>query len=508
MVPTRPPSSRTGRASLLAAAPVAAALAGTLLLAAPALPGLATPGGLAAQVIDVAALQADEDRAIMAQYRPGYRFWEHVFDVPDGHVAYGSAVDGRLLAVFPTRGDWIREVRWAEAAFDPDIRSAFFGVRLENAVTPRRDQVAGLLERATGAPVMHNATRGNFVRPNARRYGSFLAEWGTIYERFGVPAELGLAQAMIESGWHPTVRSEAGALGFCQWLAGNWNHMKRLSPHEIEGHNQTTQAMYCAAYLRVLATKYGSFIPALSEHHAGGTNVGRTVINGVRLGGADIREQYFLGAQLAVDLRNLSPTRFRDVVYGYGPRSFLYAEMVFGNEDQVARIREATRQDRIHAMRVTRSVSIDEVMRRSGLTADEVRRYNPALVRQVPASATLYLPMHIGDLGRDVAFWHRPAPAEFSEVFRDFVRLDVPSDAWHDPSFRPVLDGFRRRFQATQTEEGTVMATVLGYVMSELFTGRRAEILAEYRVDPRVQALVTAGLEELGRAAEVGVTVR
>ena len=39
---------------------------------------------------------------------------------------------------------------------------------------------------------------------------------------------------------------------------------------------------------------YGSFIPALSEHHAGGVNVGRTVINGERLGGEDAREQYLL----------------------------------------------------------------------------------------------------------------------------------------------------------------------------------------------------------------------
>jgi hypothetical protein len=37
---------------------------------------------------------------------------------------------------------------------------------------------------------------------------------------------------------------------------------------------------------------YGSYLPALSEHHSGGVNVGRVVINGERLGGADAREQY------------------------------------------------------------------------------------------------------------------------------------------------------------------------------------------------------------------------
>ncbi len=465
---------------------------------------LADTAPVAAQAIDVAAVQYAEDRAVLGQFRPGNTFWAHVFTIPDGSVAFGSATDGRLLVTFPARGDWHREGRWE----DPSMARLLNGVRLESVASLRREQVAEILMAATSAPVIHNATRGTFVAPNARRYGGFLEEWGQIYEHFGVPAEIGLAQAMIESGWHPTVRSEARAVGFCQWLDRNWDLMKRLSPHEIEGHNQTTQAMYCAAYLRILATKYGSFIPALSEHHAGGTNVGRTVINGARLGGGDIREQYFLGAQFAVDLRGISSTRFRDVVYSYGPRSFLYAEMVFGNTHRVAEIRERTRQDRIHAMRTTRNVSFDEVVRRSGLSADEVRRYNPALIRQVPARATLYLPMHIDDLGRDVAFWHRAPHPDFSEVLRAFMRLDVSPDRWHDPLFRPVLDEFRRRFEGTRTEEGTVMATVIAYKMGELFTGRRAEILAEYRTDPRVQALVSEGLRELESLGVTTFTVR
>src|SRR5439155_1237259 len=100
------------------------------------------------------------------------------------------------------------------------------------------------------------------------------------YERFGVPAEIGLAQVIFESGLNGTRRSEANAVGFCQWLQKNWKRLNHFSPTPIEGRNQTTQAPYCAAYLSVLATKYGSFIPALSEHNAGGTNVGRTLING------------------------------------------------------------------------------------------------------------------------------------------------------------------------------------------------------------------------------------
>ena len=169
-------------------------------------------------------------------------------------------------------------------------------------VDDRRDLVVARLEPSLG-PLLHNPTRGQFLLPNIPRYGPFLGEWSLIYERFGVPADIGLAQAILESGLNGTARSKANALGLCQWLRRNWQTLDRLSPVTIEAYNQTTQASYCAAYLSILATMYGSFIPALSEHHSGGVNVGRALINGERLGGATPQEQYFKGSQFAHDLR-------------------------------------------------------------------------------------------------------------------------------------------------------------------------------------------------------------
>ena len=186
----------------------------------------------------------DRDFEAMRMYRPGYSFWQHVFAIPDGSVAFGSAEDGRLLVVFPTRGDWTRGGLWV----DESLSSTLVGAQLERGLARRRDQVEVLLEPVVGE-VVHNETRGEFLRPNAERYGAFLREWGSIYERFGVPAEVGLSQAAVESGLDGRIRSEARALGFCQWLEGNWNRLKRLAPVVIEGYNQTTQASYCAAYL-------------------------------------------------------------------------------------------------------------------------------------------------------------------------------------------------------------------------------------------------------------------
>jgi hypothetical protein len=432
-----------------------------------------------------------DDLAAMQTFRPGYAFWQHVFRIPDGSIAYGSASDGRLLAVFPARGDWSREGVWDDPRLKPSLGSRALPTRL----TDRRDEVASLLERAAG-PVVHNPTRGLFVAPNADRYGRFLEEWSRIYERFGVPADLGLAQGLVESGLNGTVRSEARAIGFCQWLMGNWNVMKRLSPHVIEGYNQTTQAPYCAAYLTILGTKYGSFIPALSEHHAGGTNVGRTISNGQRLGGQDVREYYFLGAAFTRDIRAISPRNYRDVYGTYGPRSFYYAEMIFGNTYNVRRILESQKQVRIFAMRTTRSIPLAEITRRTQLSADEIRRYNPALVRAVPARATLYLPVHVAAFGSNVTFWHRPAPDAFTDVLSDFLSLDRRPEEWDTQAIVPILRSFERRFRGTKSEEGTVMATVLGYVIQEVETSGRGAILEEFRNSPDVQRLFERAVVE------------
>ena len=106
------------------------------------------------------------DFAAMQTFRPGYAFWQHVFTSPDHSIAFGSAVDGRLLATFPAKGAWTREAVW----IDPSVARILDGQRLARKLSERRQQVALLLEGAAG-PVLHNSTRGDALLANARRYG-------------------------------------------------------------------------------------------------------------------------------------------------------------------------------------------------------------------------------------------------------------------------------------------------------------------------------------------------
>ena len=244
------------------------------------------------------------DVAAMQAFRPGYRFWRHVFTIPDGSIAFGSAVDGRSSRRFRRKeiGHGGRSGRIHRSPARSTAR------RLRANWGSGREQSALLLERAAG-PVLHNSTRGDAPHGTPRWLGPSRSGAPST-EGLGVPADIGLAQVIFESGLSGTRRSNANAVGFCQWQRKNWKRLA-TSPYPIQERNQTTQAPYCAAYLSVLAAKYGSFIPALSEHNAGGTNVGRALITGEYLGGADVTRPVPSGSQLARDLRTLPGLRTR-----------------------------------------------------------------------------------------------------------------------------------------------------------------------------------------------------
>jgi hypothetical protein len=106
----------------------------------------------------------------------------------------------------------------------------------------------------------------------------------------------------------------------------------------------------------------------------------------------------------------------------------------------------------------------------------------------------------VPELGDEVAFWHRGAPAAYSEALDEFLQLEPGVQRWLDASFEPTLQASRRRFEATGTEEGQVMATMLAYVIGDLRTSRRAAILDDFRTSGRILDLFQKGIAELGAA--------
>ena len=170
--------------------------------------------------------------------------------------------------------------------------------------------------------------------------------------------------------------------------------------------------------------------------------------------------------------------------------------MVFGNTFIVRDLMASTPQIAIHAMRTPRAISLAEIISRTGLSADEVRRFNPALVDRVPAQALLYLPHYVSEFGPDVAFWRRPARQSYLAVLNDFTRLDAGAERWDDPAFAPVMTDFKHRFRETNTEEGAVMDTVLTYAMDQAYTSSRRALLSEFRSHGHVRRLIERGVLE------------
>jgi hypothetical protein len=78
--------------------------------------------------------------------------------------------------------------------------------------------------------------------------------------------------------------------------------------------------------------------------------------------------------------------------------------MVFGNMSTVRELIASTKQTPIFAMRLPRATTLSEIVRQTRLSAEEIRRFNPGLIKRVPAQANLYLPSYVRAFGPDVSF--------------------------------------------------------------------------------------------------------
>ena len=165
----------------------------------------------------------------------------------------------------------------------------------------------------------------------------------------------------------------------------------------------------------MLATKYGSFIPALSEHNAGGTNVGRTLINGERIGADDVRTRYFWARSSHVTSATLPGKEYEDVYRSYGPRSYLYAEMVFGNTFIVKHLMASTPQAPIYAMRTPRAITLAEIVDANRPVCGRGASFQSGARRTGSAQVTLYLPSYVSEFG---ATWRSGAGRPARRMWR------------------------------------------------------------------------------------------
>ena len=101
--------------------------------------------GPALAATEFARGRLDLDLTALQMFRPEYPFWQYIFTIPDGQIAFGSAKDGRLLAIFPTAGDWVRDGVWE----DQGLTGFLNGRTLPKQLDARRDELVRLLTPIT-----------------------------------------------------------------------------------------------------------------------------------------------------------------------------------------------------------------------------------------------------------------------------------------------------------------------------------------------------------------------
>jgi hypothetical protein len=210
---------------------------------------------------DVAAARRRDDFSAMQKYRPGYPFWQHVFTLPDQSIAFGSATEVVCSRCFqPRRVDSVtqrgRTRRWRTFSMVSNwrARSAIAVSRWRRSSSVPRDRFF----RTRRAVIA--------LLPNARRYGAFPRRHGGRFTNASVSRPTSAsAQVILESGLSAQRRSEANAIGFCQWLHQNW---KTPEPFLADTHRRQEPddagTVLCGVSVG-RRTKYGSFIPALSS---------------------------------------------------------------------------------------------------------------------------------------------------------------------------------------------------------------------------------------------------
>ena len=163
----------------------------------------------------------------MQTFRPGYPFWQHVFTLPDRWIVFGSGVDGRLLAVFPAKGNWTRN-RLGRPRTRPHPRRSTARRELGEAGT------GGAPLGARLGPVLHNSTRADALLPIPDSSRRFLAQWaGSTSGSACLRTSAWLRSFSIRPDRYKALGSERG--GILPSLQRNWKRLDYFSPTPIEG---------------------------------------------------------------------------------------------------------------------------------------------------------------------------------------------------------------------------------------------------------------------------------
>lgn len=323
-------------------------------------------------------------RSVMAEYREFYAISEPM-----------NEVEGDIFAIqnemFAEDDDWIAE-----------------GYTLPDNLTFNRTQVPLVQNRHVNRHLMYYTMRRPDVMERwLERSDYYFPMMIEIFEEEGAPTEL-VHLAMIESGLVPTARSWAAAVGMWQFIRAtgamyglevNWWIDERRDPIK------STRA--AARHLNDLYDIWGDWHLAMANYNISPRGLRRAI----RAAGG-VEDYWTAFPYLPRETR------------GYVP-GFIAATMIAMNAEEFGFSRDvSTERYQFEVVEVDGLMPLDQLAEAAGITTQELRRYNPELLRwATPPGDSYPLKLPVGTKERfQIAYQDIPKDERASEITKHTVR--------------------------------------------------------------------------------------
>ncbi|HYJ80546.1 MAG TPA: transglycosylase SLT domain-containing protein [Longimicrobiaceae bacterium] len=210
----------------------------------------------------------------------------------------------------------------------------------------------------------------------ADRYREFVRD---VFASYGLPRDL-YHLAMVESGFQPTVRSHAGAVGMWQFMYGTGRGMGLRIDDLVDERMDPVRSTHAAArHLRQLHRDFGGDWPlAAAAYNAGAGRISR----GISRYGARTFWELAERGDLAQETRRYVPRLYAVTIIAKDPRRFGYVPLP-----------GEARRFAYDSVRVDVMTPLGELARIGGVAPEELAALNPHLRRATaPARYWVWVP--------------------------------------------------------------------------------------------------------------------
>ncbi|MDL2302904.1 transglycosylase SLT domain-containing protein [Dysgonomonas sp. OttesenSCG-928-D17] len=196
-----------------------------------------------------------------------------------------------------------------------------------------------------------------------------------ILEKEGLPAELKYIP-IIESALNPNARSRMGATGLWQFMAGTGKAYDLEINNQVDERRDPVKSTYAAVgYMKELYATYGDWNLVIAAYNCGAGNINKAIR---RVGGK--KDYWAIYPYLPKETRNYVPS-FVAAVY----------IMNYYNTHNIYPA-ESTYPESMDMLRVNQNVRFKQIADATGLSVDDLRRYNPQFKNDIiPGSRKEYI---------------------------------------------------------------------------------------------------------------------